>query len=214
MTYGGAAERYATIPHAIDPEDLGGPAAAREDGLFRMIYAGSLYGAEEAEAYFDVLLRAFGALRENHPSAFARCRLDLHITGHGTADYERKVHAQGFDGHIRFQPQLPPQEIFRRIRQANLVLTFIPRVNKDILGTKFNEIFMLRRPVLHVGEPGLVSRTIVGRRLGASLRVEELVQELPRIISGERVMEIDLEADHDEHLLSAVTDRLIGEALV
>ena len=79
--------------------------------------------------------------------------------------------------------------------------------------TKFNEIFHLRRPILHIGEPGVVSRTIVGRKLGDSLRVEELVTELPRIISGERTIEIDRNADHSEHLLATITDKLISEVL-
>ncbi|MEO8733638.1 MAG: glycosyltransferase, partial [Flavobacteriales bacterium] len=90
-TYGGAADRYVTIPHTIDPDDLSVASQQASDGTFRMIYAGSLYGAEEAETYFDQLLRSFQALRVSHPSALAKTRLDLFITGHGTKVYEQKV---------------------------------------------------------------------------------------------------------------------------
>lgn len=60
----------------------------------------------------------------------------------------------------------------------------------------------------------MVSRTIEGRRMGASIRVEELVAELPKIISGERVVEVDRHADHSAYLLANVTDRLLKEVLV
>jgi hypothetical protein len=114
---------------------------------------------------------------------------------------------------IHFHSPLPPKEILERIAGSDLVLAFLPGNKKDIMVTKFNEIFHLRRPILHIGEPGVVSRTIVGRKLGDSLRVEELVTELPRIISGERTIEIDRNADHSEHLLATITDKLISEVL-
>lgn len=212
--YGIAENRLAVIPHAIDPEDLDLTATPEKDGVFKMIYAGSLYGAQEAEHYFKVLLQAFEALRRDKPMVYANCRLDLYITGHGTAAYEERAKAQGAADVIHFHAPLPPKEIFKRVAQADLVLSFIPSMNKDILGTKFNEIFHLRRPVLHVGEPGLVSRTIVERKLGDSLRVDELVTELPRIISGERPIAIDKQADHSELLLANITDRLIEEVLI
>lgn len=183
------------------------------DGMFRMIYAGSLHGAEEARHYFNTLLDAFAALRRDKPEVYAKCRSDFYITGHGTAAYERQVKGTGMEDHIRFHPPLPPKEMLERIAASDLVLAFLPENKKDILVTKFNEIFHLRRPVLHVGEPGAVSRTIVDRKLGDSLRVEELVSELPRIISGERPMVIDMAADHSELLLANVTDRLIAEVL-
>jgi hypothetical protein len=50
--------------------------------------------------------------------------------------------------------------------------------------------------------------------LGASLRVEELATELPKILRGERKIEVDLRADHSAYLLGPVTDRLINEVLV
>ena len=213
-TYGGDTDRYIPIPHAIDPDDLDITLAPTSDGVFRMIYAGSLYGAQEAEHYFSSLLNAFDALRRDKPDAYANCLLDLYITGHNTTGYERLVKAAGMQDRIHFHAPLPPREIFKRVAQADLVLTFIPSMNKDMMGTKFNEIFHLRRPILHIGEPGLISRTITSRKLGDSLRVEELVTELPRIISGERTIEIDRNADHSTLLLSNITDLLVEKVFV
>lgn len=212
-TYGGPSSRYVVLPHAVDPDEMGVVPRVRQDAGFRMIYAGSLYGAEEADRYFEMLLQAFEALRESRPAAFATCRLDLYITGQGTGALAAKVAERGLADQVRFHPPLAPQAVFQQLSEADLVVNFIPSMNKHIMGTKFNEVFFLGCPVLHVGEPGLVSRTIEERRMGASIRVEELVVELPRIISGERKVEIDREADHSAYLLAHVTDRLINEVL-
>jgi hypothetical protein len=179
-----------------------------------MIYAGSLYGAEEAEAYFEEVLNAFDHLRAQDPTMFARSVFDLYITGHGTDAYRAKLKARGLEERIRFHAPLPAREIFPRLAAADLVIIFIPSPNKDFLGTKFNEIFYLRRPVLHVGVAGRVGRTITERRLGASVRVEDVAVELPRIIRGERPITIDPHVDLSEHLVGPITDKLVREVLV
>src|SRR5690606_11501484 len=108
----------------------------------------------------------------------------------------------------RFHAPLPPKAILKHIAESDLVINFFPKEKRDILGTKFHEIFYLRKPILHVGEPGLVSRTLIERKLGTSVRVEELRLELPHIITGDRKVEVDLDTDHSEHLLPNITDRL------
>lgn len=213
-TYGGDASRYVLVPHAIDPEEMGTGNVMRDDGGFRLIYAGSLYGAEEAETYFGEVLRAFERLRENDPARFARTSFDLYITGHGTDVYQAKAAARGLGGHIRFHPPLPPKGIFARIAVADLVVIFIPSPNKDFLGTKFNEIFYLKKPVLHVGAEGRVGRTITERGLGASIRVDEVADELPRIIRGERRIAVAPGVDMSAHLLATITDTLLLKVLV
>ena len=158
-------------------------------------------------------LRTFESMRTSMPDAYAKCRLDLYITGYGTRAYEQKVLDRGLEQKIRFHDPVAPRQIFQELAASDLVLAFIPSMNKDILGTKFNEIFQLRRPLLHIGLPGLVSRTILGRKLGGSLRVEEIEDELPRLISGEHRIELDLDADLSDGLLGPITDRLLREVL-
>ena len=212
-TYGGDPARYVHVPHAIDPDEMRSASPAPKPPGFHLIYAGSLYGAQEAEAYFEEVLKAFERLRTEHPQHFATARFDLYITGHGVDAYATKVRARGLQDQVRFHAPLPAREIFPRIAAADLVVIFIPTPNKDFLGTKFNEIFFLRRPVLHVGATGRVGRTITERRLGASITVEEVAAELPRIISGERTIAIDPHVDLSEHLLGPITDRLITDVL-
>lgn len=213
-TYGKRSGQAILLPHAVDPDEFDSNTTIGQEGRFRMMYAGSLYGEKEAEHYFQTLLEALSSLRQDAPAHFTRCSLDLYITSPNTSVPVQRVQEHGMADHVHFHAPLPPKAIFHRLAMADLVLTFIPSKNKDILGTKFHEVFYLRRPILHIGEPGLVSRTILERRLGDSVRVEELATELPRIIRGERKIEIDTEADHSEFLLGPVTDRLINEVLV
>jgi len=213
-TYGGDPKRYVLIPHAIDPEEVGTPLPPPANGRFRMVYAGSLYGAREADSYFGALLKALQRTREHYPEALAKCTLDLYITGHDTARYESMVRSAELSEVVRFHAPRPAKELFPILAQADLVPIFIPSGNKDLLGTKFNELFFLRRPVLHIGVPGLVSRTITENRLGSSVTVEQLVDELPELIARKKRIEVNTHYDLSPHLLDRITDRLVSEVLI
>lgn len=214
QAHGVPEERMAVLAHAIDPDELDRTVTKPPDGVFKMIYAGSMYGTKEAERYFALLLEALGAMKETRPELFARCRIDLYITDHGTQALEQQVKDQGLEGMVHFHEPLPPKEIMKRIATSDMELAFLPQDKKNTMVTKFAEVFYLGCPILHIGDAGLVSRTIVERRMGDSLRLEELVVELPRIISGERPIVIDRNADHSEDLLAKLTDRLVNEILV
>lgn len=203
-TYPQHATKVRLLGHAIDPDELGPPRPEPSPSLRRLIYAGSMYGAHEADRYFDQVIAAFAHLRDTAPEAFADASLDLYITGHGTGNLRRLVEARGLQHHIRFHSPLPAKAIFPRIAAADAVLLFIPSMNRDVLGTKFTEVFHLRRPVIHVGDAGLVSRHIEADRLGVSLRVEELAHELPRLMTGERTVTVDTTYDLSAHLLDHI----------
>ncbi len=213
QAHGVLQDRMSVIAHAIDPDDLDMTFTKVPDGLFRMIYAGSMYGTKETNGYFALVLEALRSLKDTRPEAFAKCRFDLYITDHGTEALQQQVKDQGLDAVVHFHVPLPPKEIMKRIAASDLELAFLPRDKKDTMVTKFAEIFYLGCPVLHIGDAGLVSRTIVAQRMGDSLRVEELVRELPRIISGERPIVIDRNADHSDYLLANLTDLLVKEVL-
>ncbi|MCB0792647.1 MAG: glycosyltransferase [Flavobacteriales bacterium] len=203
------AAKVERLPHAIDPDELGDPMPPRNDGEFRLIYAGSLYGAEEAEAYLEKVVLAFEALRMHDPERFAHVTFDLYITGHGVEAYREMVRGPGLEDRIRFHAPRPAKEIFRLIAASDAVLIFIPSFNKDLLGTKFTEVFHLRRPVIHVGEPGAVSRFIRDNRLGTSIPVDALATELPPIMRGERDLDIDPTHDLSAHLLDHIARRFL-----
>lgn len=212
-SYPAQAPKCVVLPHAVDPDELGTPSGPRSDNEFRLIYAGSLYGEKEAEAYFGEVLKAFSTLRDTAPERFALTRLDLYITGPDTRAYQQRILESGMQDRIRFHEPLPTKEIFDLLRRANAILTFIPSFNKDLLGTKFTEIFYLRRPVIHVGERGDVSDYILKHHLGISLAVSELAVELPKIMLGQRTIAIDPEHDLSAHMLDHITSQLEHDVL-
>ncbi|HEX2616620.1 MAG TPA: hypothetical protein VHL57_03705, partial [Flavobacteriales bacterium] len=84
---------------------------------------------------------------------------------------------------------------------------------KDLIGTKFWETFYLRRPMIHVGDPGVISEYIVQHRVGTTIPVEDLGTELPKIMRGERSIAIDPNYDVSPHLLEHITDELERKVL-
>lgn len=204
--------RVALLGHAIDPDDMPTKKGRRDDTRFRMIYAGSLPSSSETDVYFSHLLLAFRKLKNDRPGVFENSILDMYITGHGTGQWEQEVLRQGLDGKIRFHAPLPAKEALQEIADADLVIAHIPSVDRDIIGTKFNEIAYLGTPILHVGLPGKMASTIQGQRMGDSVRVEELADELPRILCGERKVNAST-GDLNAFLLAPLTDQLIRNVL-
>jgi len=208
-SYGGAATKYHVIPHAIDPDELASLPEHPKDGTFRMVFAGNVYDPQVASGFFQALFDGLEQLRTTRPEVFAKTLLDILITDGDMAAYRMEAETRGLGQQVRFHDPLPPREFFTLLAMADLALVFSTSFNKDFLGTKFNELFHLRKPVLHIGEPGVVSRTIAEKRLGASVRLDELPTELARFITGERTIDLDPAANISDHRLDAVTDALL-----
>jgi glycosyltransferase involved in cell wall biosynthesis len=206
-------DRFALLPHTIDTEELGDPVPHERTTCTRLIYAGTLYGTAEAGPYFEQLLSAFTRLKSSAPGVYERTQLDLYITGKESEVHQRTVLQSVHRDRIRFHPPVSAREISRRISDADAVLIFIPSFNKDFLGTKFNETFFLRRPVIHVGEAGAVGRYIEHHRLGTSIPVDALPDRLPDIITGRTPVPLDTSYDLSALTLERVTDRLVKDVL-
>ncbi len=212
--YPQVASKCVRIPHAIDPDEVGQALPRHQEDRFRLIYAGTLYGAEEANIYFASVIDAFQRLEALAPARAANTRFDLYIAANDARVPIAMVREAGLQERIRFHAPIPPKEIFPRIAAADAAMVFTPPKNRDLVGTKFHELFHLRVPVIHVGEPGDISRTIEEGALGCSLRVAELAEQLPRIILGARVLP-RASADHTAGLLlDAITERLVKEVLL
>ena len=172
------------LPHAIDPDEVVRGERPTGRAGFRLIYAGTWYGAEEADRYFAAVVQAFHTLKAAGPTRYQQTRFDLYIAANDASKARQQVKAAGLEDRIHFHAPLPPKAIAAEIAKADAALIFIPPKNRDLMGTKFHELFHLQVPVIHVGEPGFVSRTIVEHRMGCSFRVNELAEGLPAIITG------------------------------
>lgn len=206
-------ERFVLLPHTIDAEELGEPKPNTRKECTRLIYAGTLYGTSEAGPYFEKLLAAFDRLKARSPEVYGRTRLDLYITGKESEVHRQFIQQSAHRDRIHFHAPITAREISERISASDAVLIFIPSYNKDFLGTKFNETFYLRRPVIHVGDHGAVGTYIEQHRLGTSMNVDAVPDRLPEIITGEVRLDIDTTYDLSELTLDRVTDRLVQEVL-
>ncbi|MFT3885254.1 MAG: hypothetical protein QM724_07440 [Flavobacteriales bacterium] len=208
-SYPKTAGKCLLVPHAIDSDEVPvTPPPDRAEG-FRLIYTGTLYGAAEAEDYIRALIEAFRVLEHQAPEQARRTTMTFLITANDERKYARMVEEAGMQERIRFEPPVEPKEVFARIADAHAALVFIPSKNSDLIGTKFQELFYMGRPVIHVGEPGAVSRAIEQDHLGISLRVAELALELPRIILGERPFPADPKFDRSAVDLTTSADHLL-----
>jgi glycosyltransferase involved in cell wall biosynthesis len=201
------------IPHTIDPEELTALRSLKEDKGYRLIYAGTWYGAEEAERYMSAVIAAFKALNVMAPERSKHTTFDLYIAANDASKAREMTHEAGLQEHIRFHAPLTPKEIAHELVRADAALVFIPAKNKDLMGTKFHELFHLKVPVIHVGEPGAVARTIVEYDLGTSIPVDQLSKELPLIVTGTRRLPEDPTYDTRQYLLEHVTENLLNAAM-
>ena len=208
--YGADARKYVVLPHPIDPDDLAAGPVLQRDSTYRILYAGSIYGEGSFAAYFDQVLLAFRALGEQDPERLARTRFDLYVPSHDMGRFARAAAEAGLHERIHFHGAIPPSELYAELRRTDLVMVFLPDDKKDVLTTKFNELFHLRVPVLHVGTPGRVSEILERRKLGLSIRVNDIVQVLPQVILGARSIPQDPNAEVNEHTLDTVCDQLEG----
>jgi len=208
-------DKFVRIPHAFDQDDLGERTTPKApDGKTRMIYAGSMYGAKEAEAYFSGLLKALNSIKTSDPKNFKHFTLDLFITGHGVTQYEQMVQEAGLQEQVHFKAPLPAKEIFKEILNSDYVLLFIPSMNKDFMGTKFSEIFSLGVPLLHVGAEGYVSRFIEEHNTGYSFRVAELEEKLRWVLKESPRPVMDRGLIKDIFDIELITDQLEKEVLI
>jgi glycosyltransferase involved in cell wall biosynthesis len=199
------------LQHVLDPDDLPVTMPRKQGPPRQLIYAGAWYGTDEAVTYLNGLIDAFRAFSAKHPERAREVRFDLYVTANDTRKPEALVRAAGLSDRIRFHAPLPAKEILERIAHSDAAVVFTPDEIKDVISTKFNELFHLRIPVIHVGGSGSISALIEEHRLGCSIRVAELATELPALLAGDRPLEVDRSYDTGPVLLERITDRLVSE---
>jgi glycosyltransferase involved in cell wall biosynthesis len=194
------------VPHALDPDDMPPTVGLRNSPPRKLIYAGTWYGNSEADAYVAALIKAL-------QSSTVRdvVTLDLYITANDTRKAEATVAAAGLSNHIRFHGALSNSLIMQRIAAADAALVFTPNDIKDAISTKFNELFHLRIPVIHVGSRGRVQAHLETHALGLSIPLDDLPVTLPKILSGEQPLQINGHYDTSPVTLPQITDMLLRE---
>lgn len=208
-TYPQHATKCSLLPHVIDPDELTAGKPRTEDGLFRIIYAGSVYNEPGFTAYFAEVLKAFQRAEREAPERWSTATFHLYITGHDTTPWQRMTADAGQIDRVRFHQPLSAQRLFPLLQQADLVLAYMPPEKRDFVSTKFNELAWLGTPVLHVGEPGGLSEHITDKALGRTVTVDGVADLLRRIIAGHETVSNVGNYRAEEHMLTAVCDQLV-----
>ncbi|MFZ1689171.1 MAG: hypothetical protein WAU70_17240 [Flavobacteriales bacterium] len=99
------------------------------------------------------------------------------------------------------------------IHRVDLVLAYMPPEKRDFVSTKFNEIACLHTPILHIGEPGGLSRHIIQQHLGDTMPVDAVAKGLLPLLTGERRIQVGNSFDPRPYLLSGITDRLLRDVI-
>lgn len=212
------ADRFVAIPNGYDLADLAAARAAAahrpltDEGHFRLVYAGSLYGSDE----LALLLDGVELLRRRRPDLADRLRVEL--VGWLNADNRalaarRLPLVEPLVRHIDF---LPRGEALARVAgaDAGLLLMADAAGRDQVVGSKLYEYIGLDKPVLAVAPPGEARATLGGLEWGviADPEPEAVAEGLERIMSsGTPERAADPERRYERRTLTAELAMLLDE---
>ena len=151
----GGRSGFTTITNGVDPDDMAPPGPPRDDGRFRLTYAGTLYGDIDLRPVTDSLQR-LAAAGEIDPRRFElRLVGNVWLPEQPTAGQVR-VDAVGY---------LPHAGAVEEMRDADVLLSYTPMQTRNIPAKLF-EYLAAGRPILSVSNPESVNYKLV-RELGA-----------------------------------------------
>jgi glycosyltransferase involved in cell wall biosynthesis len=212
------ADRFAVIPNGYDLADLA-PArvaaaaeASVDDGLFHLVYAGSLYGADE----LALLLDGVEALRRRRPELGNRLRVEL--IGWLNADNQDLAARRlpGLEPLVRHLDFMPRSEALARVARADAGLLLMADApgRDQVVGSKLYEYIGLDKPVLAVAPPGEARSTLEGLDWGvlADPDPEGVADGLERIMAiGRQERIADPDRRYERRTLTAKLAALLDE---
>ena len=162
--YPSLANRFVTIANGYDLADLepARAAAARQrptdDGSFRLVYAGSLYGADELALFLD----GVELLAARRPDLAQRLRVEFigWFNAENQALAARRLNnVAPIVRHLGFVPR---EEALARVAAADAGLLLMADApgRDQVVGSKLYEYIGLDKPVLAVVPPGEARRTL------------------------------------------------------
>jgi glycosyltransferase involved in cell wall biosynthesis len=158
------AERFVAVPNGYDLSDLASLRAAADEatptdsGRFRLVYAGSLYGAEEFATFLD----GVESLLARRPELGERLRVEFigWFNAENQALAARRL--PRLDPVVRQLGFMPRAEALARVATADAGLELIAATpgRDQIAGSKLYEYIGLDKPVLAVTPPGEARRML------------------------------------------------------
>lgn len=137
--------RFVTIPNGFDSEDLPSASEYRPGPMFRLLYAGSLYGARSP----DMLLAGFHRFLDATPGSRQRVRLEFAGRAGSHAGTLARAAA---DGPVEYLGCLSHGDALRRMARADVNVVLLPNVpgGEADSTAKIYECIGIGRPLLAV----------------------------------------------------------------
>lgn len=214
--YPALADRFVVIPNGYDLGDLESARMAAEapagDGLFHLVYAGSLYGADE----LALLLDGVELLRQRRPELSNRLRVELigWLNAENQALAARRLpRLKPLVRHVDFMPR---NEALARVARADAGLLLMAHApgRDQVVGSKLYEYIGLDKPVLAVTPPGEARDTLDELDWGvlANPDPEGVAEGLERIMaSGTPDRLADSERRYERRTLTTRLAKLLDE---
>jgi glycosyltransferase involved in cell wall biosynthesis len=152
------ASRFVTIANGYDPADFTPAGSRREHAQFRLLYAGSLYGARSPAN----LLAAFRRFVTNTPGARGRVRFDF---AGRPGPHVELLQDSADQGAVRYLGMLPHRAVLREFADADVNVIILPNLpgGENDTTARIYECLGSGRPVLAaVPAGGAAARTLEG----------------------------------------------------
>lgn len=148
----GAAKPFRVLRNAYEESDFAGPPPPRDPSVFRIVHAGTLYGAkQDTNAFFRALARVRGS------GAFGSRRVEVVLAGKVDAHAVEAARAAGCGDLLALPGFVSHEEAVRLMRSAslNLLLTWSEPgpVADGVCPGKMYEQMAAGRPVLALALP-------------------------------------------------------------
>lgn len=164
----GPAKPFRVLRNAYEEADFAGPAPARDPGVFRIVHAGTLYGAKQDTSDF---FRALAAVKAS--GAFGSRKVEVVLAGKVDAQAVDAARAAGCGGLLVLPGFVSHDESVRLMRSAtvNLLLTWSEPgpVAAGVCPGKMYEQMAAGRPVLALALPSCEAVSLLRETGGAAV---------------------------------------------
>ncbi|MCP4179637.1 MAG: glycosyltransferase family 4 protein, partial [bacterium] len=111
---------------------------------------------------------------------------------------------------INIHKPLPTALFFKKVKAGDFYLALREDQHKNYISTKFYEIIFLRKPIIFVGEKGLISNLIESNRLGISTTPKELFLKLEKIVKAPKSINYNYNFPVNNYSYTKITEKLLG----
>lgn len=166
----------ALVQNGYEDEELLGPPAAHDPGVFLVTYAGTLYPTQPVEVFLDGAIRAIRRWRH-------RVRIKVNFTGIAyLPDQARRVEERippDLRDAFTLGARVSHTEAVQIEKKSNVLLLISHRGPRGIASSKLYEYVGLRKPVLLCpAEGGVMQSTLEATGLGIMASTAEQVEQV------------------------------------